>query len=216
MDCSDEMIRIPGGRYRVGSNCGRADEGPEHQVSIRAFEIDPFPVTVRRVVATLRRNELTLPKAWQRELRRPDVPATGMTASEAAAVARLMGKRLPTEVEWEVAAGRAFDRNGLVHRRPGAGPLPMMSVSECAALGLSTPEGLVAMVGLVWHWTSSPYDWHIGYARRHRFELKCQRALVVRGGIWSDYDGRSSFRSLRDPEKAYERVGFRCVRDLDI
>jgi len=41
----DEMILIPAGPFTMGSNEGPQDERPAHEVTLRAYEIDRFPVT---------------------------------------------------------------------------------------------------------------------------------------------------------------------------
>ena len=41
-----EMIRIPGGLARIGSERGRPDERPAFSVDVAAFDLDRTPVTV--------------------------------------------------------------------------------------------------------------------------------------------------------------------------
>lgn len=208
------MIAIPAGTYRIGSSLGRQDETPEHFVSVSAFEIDAFPVTVAEVHEVSREYGLPLPVAWSPS---PPVasglPATTLTLAEACRLAQRMGKRLPTEEEFELAAGRAFGRDTHVHDRPSAGPLPLMTAPQALRSGLVTSEGLIAMVGIVWHWTASSYNWYAREGTDARVPLPTIWT-AVRGGIWSAYDARASFRSFRDPIRGYSRVAFRCVRDL--
>jgi formylglycine-generating enzyme required for sulfatase activity len=215
MSESIQTVPIPGGLYRIGSAHGRPDEMPEQVVAVGAFEMDRFPVTVSEAAQALERHGLPHPKGWEKlPPGRPDVPATRITATEASRVARLLGKRLPSENEWEIAAGLVVHDEEGVPKRPGAGPLPFMNAQQALALGLSAPSGLIAIVGLVWQWTASDYDWYdvAGASRRFPF---AQGWRVVRGGLWSNYDARASFRSFRPPESAFARVGFRCVRSVD-
>ncbi|MXO74314.1 SUMF1/EgtB/PvdO family nonheme iron enzyme [Altererythrobacter aerius] len=40
-----EMLRVPGGRFWMGSDCHYPEEGPAHEVEVDPFEIDLTPVT---------------------------------------------------------------------------------------------------------------------------------------------------------------------------
>jgi len=42
---AQDLIRIPAGPFRMGSNNGREDERPEHTVTLATFEIDRLQVT---------------------------------------------------------------------------------------------------------------------------------------------------------------------------
>ena len=44
---SADMIRIPGGTFRMGSDRHYPDEAPSHTVTVDGFWIDPTPVTTR-------------------------------------------------------------------------------------------------------------------------------------------------------------------------
>src|SRR5688500_16882355 len=42
---SDDMIRVPGGTFRMGSDRHYPDEAPSHSVTVDGFWIDATPVT---------------------------------------------------------------------------------------------------------------------------------------------------------------------------
>jgi formylglycine-generating enzyme required for sulfatase activity len=205
-------VIVPAGTYRIGSTRGRADEWPEHDFTVSSFEIDEFPVTVDQVYEVLKSNGDPLPHAWVNSPpSRTSVPAVNLSYREANHIAQLMRKRLPTEEEFEIAAG-SIRGSMYAHSRPGAGPLPLMTSNEAIEKGLFSPNGLTGVVGMIYSWTSSDYNW---YPKRNDMRIMLPSVYkVVRGGIWSLYDARISFRSFRDPNRGYSRVGLRCVHDI--
>src|SRR3977135_513647 len=47
----DDMVRIPGGTFRIGSNDHYPEEAPVHRVTVDSFWIDRTPVTNRNFKA---------------------------------------------------------------------------------------------------------------------------------------------------------------------
>lgn len=45
---NDNMVKVPGGVFRMGSDHHYAEERPAHAVSVDTFHIDPYPVTNRQ------------------------------------------------------------------------------------------------------------------------------------------------------------------------
>jgi formylglycine-generating enzyme len=50
-DRLDEMVRLPGGRFRMGSDVHYAEERPAHDAEVSGFWIDRTPVTNRQFAA---------------------------------------------------------------------------------------------------------------------------------------------------------------------
>jgi formylglycine-generating enzyme required for sulfatase activity/MoaA/NifB/PqqE/SkfB family radical SAM enzyme len=159
-------------------------------------------------------------------------PVVAVSWYGARAYAAWVGKRLPTEAEWEKAArggleGKAYSWGDTPpadqcnwlgydgrykHLRPdfyhGRGPLPV---------GLFPPNGygLFDMSGNVWEWCA---DWH--HNRNCEPDLRINplathpsRHKILRGGSWS-FDPanlRVAKRSHADPGQRRGYDGFRCV-----
>ncbi|KMP12475.1 hypothetical protein UR09_01040 [Candidatus Nitromaritima sp. SCGC AAA799-A02] len=99
---TDDMVLIPSGKFMMGCNrFGLLHGAPEHAVFLDAFMIDKYEVTNKRF-------EEVIP---EHELRRSifshcdNCPATKLSWYEAADYCYLIGKTLPSEAQWEKAAG---------------------------------------------------------------------------------------------------------------
>jgi gamma-glutamyl hercynylcysteine S-oxide synthase len=163
----------------------------------------------------------------RREPITPWEPVQHVSFHEAEAFARWSGKRLPTEIEWERAAGW-HDHEGkfrypwgqawmgfeasLDRRRWSPAP------SGSYAGGVS-PVGCVQMAGDVWEWTSSafgPYPGFIAFPYPECSEVNFgDEVRVLRGGSWATdaLVARTSFRRWESPERREAFAGFRCARD---
>ena len=158
----------------------------------------------------------------------PDEPVINISYYEADAYARWIGKRLPTEAEWEKAASwnEALQRKTLYpwgdHK-----PTPKdANLYECYLWGPSKvgsyPEGKSyygchQMIGDVWEWTSSEYVLYPGF--KSKFPEYTDKwtinQKVLRGGCFATPAAqiRNSYRNYFRP---YERIlfaGFRCAID---
>jgi hypothetical protein len=146
-------------------------------------------------------------------------PVTGVTLAQAQAYAEWAGKRLPTEDEWDRAAGggekdpRAFPwgpaTEGLRWAFAGQGadgPVPVDAFPDDR-----TPDGIVGLAGNVAELVATLPD-------RRELPAKLQPAqdVVVRGGSWrTDRESNcgSSFRWVLPAGQGAPHVGFRCVMD---
>ena len=148
---------------------------------------------------------------------------------EADACARWLGKRLPTEAEWEKAA--AWDLERAVPRRyPWGDALPTGDHANLdqrtfapAAVG-AFPRGRSyfgchQMLGDVWEWTASDFLPYPGF-RAFPYPEYSQvhfgsRHKVLRGGAWAtpSIAIRNTFRNWDLPQRRQIFAGLRCARD---
>ncbi len=163
----------------------------------------------------------------RREPITPWEPVQHVSFYEAEAFARWAGKRLPTEAEWERAAGWHLQEGkfrypwgqawmgfeaSLDRRR--FSPAPAGSYS-----GGVSPVGCVQMAGDVWEWTSSPFGPYPGFLPFPYPECSevnfGDDVRVLRGGSWATEAllARVSFRRWESPERREAFAGFRCARD---
>jgi len=103
------------GPFRLGSDKqrdkeARDDEAQRITVTLNAFELARFPVTVAEYACFVKAKRRNTPANWSDQLRQLDHPMVGVTWYDAYDYAAWLTEctgqpwRLPTEVEWEKAA----------------------------------------------------------------------------------------------------------------
>jgi iron(II)-dependent oxidoreductase len=192
--------------------------------------------------AWLDQSKADAPKYWWREdgvwfrrsmdlIEQPDprCPVIHVSYHEAEAFARWAKKRLPTEMEWEVAA--AWDPESSRSREyPWADETPLAEVTNLDQLGFDvtpidtyasnvSPLGCYGMIGDVWEWTNSDFNGYPGFAAFPYAEYSQvffgTEYKVLRGGSWATRPGaiRNTFRNWDYPIRRQIFSGFRCARD---
>ncbi|MGD9727599.1 MAG: formylglycine-generating enzyme family protein [Nitrospiraceae bacterium] len=225
------MAVIPEGTFGMGSDSLQAleDERPKHEVSLDRFVIDLYEVTTGHYAAFLAADKRPAPWQWESVdlAMHRDRPVIGVDWHDADAYCRWIGKRLPTEAEWEKAA-RGID--GRLY--PWGNQEPTAALANFA-LGARfsysqvlmpvdryeegrSPFGLYHMAGNVWEWTQDWYGAHYyetGQARNPTGPPEGQ-FKVLRGGSWSDLPKYllTYGRFKLPPGTRNSYTGFRCAR----
>jgi len=229
-----EMVFIPEGGFLMGSpeGKGRSDEHPQHKVYLDAYFIDRFEVTGKDFEAYLKANPKEHPTItgwWGREVR-PDMsdrPVIGLTWKRCRNYCTWRGKRMPTEAEWERAAGGVDGRT-----YPWGDDLPnsdRTNFNRCCfiqkgqvlddvgshAIG-ATPDGVHDLAGNIAEWVHDWYDknyYQVSEYKNPRGPDKGKRH-TIRGGAWNSLSGylRSSSRYGYDDAKDFYGIGCRCAK----
>lgn len=119
-----ETVYIPAGPFIMGTDEGRAYEGPAHEVELPAYRIGNYPVTQGEFAAFIQYTGQVIPAlGWpgmQPAAGEEHQPVTGVTWYQAVDYCQWLADktgrpyRLPTEAEWEKAAQREAEVKQLI------------------------------------------------------------------------------------------------------
>ncbi len=237
---ADRMVKVGPGTVRSAY----VTPGGEPQ-KVEAFLLDALPVTNADFLAFVRRNE-----GWRKDsVRRlyadagylghwsgplelgeavsPKAPVTHVSWFAARAYCKSRGARLPTELEWELAAAAsatqkdaggdpAFVSKILAwYSRPTPKTLPDVGQSEPNAWGVRD------LHELVWEWVDDFGNSLITADSRDPNNSDAMRfcgAGAIGAGDKNDYAAfmRSAFRSSLKGPFTVKNLGFRCARSLPL
>lgn len=249
------MVKIPAGYFYMGTDetdtegharlmglekPWYADESPKREVYQSAFYIDVHEVTNRQYYIFCQATDCKQPSGWN-GLKYPngwvDLPVINVSFFDATAYAQWVGKRLPTEQEWEKAArgpkGSIYPWGNEMRfsaanisrsnkKKKGQGLKPVGSYPS----GVSY-YGLHDMIGNVWEWVWDYYQPYPG--NQFKSDDYGKKYAVVRGlshvgvGHFSKEQykkvvtlkARASYREKLHPLTWRSDVGFRCAKDKD-
>jgi iron(II)-dependent oxidoreductase len=222
------MVLIPAGSFTMGKNSsGITDWQPEHRVKVDSFYIDKYEVTNKQYHEFCVKTGNPLPEFWgisfvKCSLEYPDHPVVGISFTDAMKYAQWVGKRLPTEAEWEYAA-----RGGLpASNYPWGNQIDSTFVNygkkykTTLKAGTFMPNGygLYDMGGNVWEWTMDFYgdDYYANSPQNNPEGPETGRFKVIRGGSW--HSGamciQTYYRNGLSPSWVDFAVGFRCAKSF--
>jgi len=224
------MVLIPAGEFVMGSDKGDEDEAPAHRVYLNAFYIDKFEVTNGRFAKYVEAIQSEPPWGFtdkETPVIHAERPVRWVNWMDAMGYCLWLGKRLPTEAEWEKAARGTDERTYPWGNDP---PTPVHAVYGLKEGGPETvsvignhhmgqsPYGVQDLAGNLYEWVM---DWYADNFYTNSPAVNPRgpaegTAKVQRGGSYvnTPYRLRSSFRTKGDPTEQDPNVGFRCAQDV--
>ncbi len=222
------MVLIPAGEFLRGRAFAWSDydvawypnpakdDQPVRTIKLNAYSLDVSEVTQAQYAAFVKATGHAAPYNW-REGKMPEdrakYPVADVSWEDANAFCSWAGKRLPTEAEWERAAGpdRDLTSKDAVYNQVN-GPSPVCTKSK-------NESGLCDMIGNVWEWCG---DW---YGREYYRDAPAENPKgpekgmyrVLRGGSWFDVPKlflSTSYRSWARPGERSPTIGFRCAKPV--
>lgn len=233
----EEMVEVPAGSFIMGSTPEEVadkiavmekteqdenarkwwravyeSEKPRRQVYVDTFYIDKYEVTNAQYQRCVLEGVCQAPDSWQETgtfpTQQADYPVEDTSGEDADTYCRWVGRRLPTDEEWEKAArgvdGRLYPwgnewKDDLANINKGE-----QGASTHAATYKDDRSAYDAynMAGNVWEWTASSWSEQSSY-------------VVARGGCWfhQPHRARCAARAPYRPEVRLNGGGFRCASD---
>ena len=261
---------VPEGDFEMGSNDGPSNEQPQHTVYLNAFWIDQTEVTNAMFAKFLAKTEHQTDAekegwawvldgdSWNQvngaDWQHPqdpesnldgldDYPVIQVSWNDATAYCQWAERRLPTEAEWEKAAGGILTEEEARTYPWGndvpSGDLVNFCDENCtrdwkdssindgyertSPVGNypagASPYGALDMAGNVWEWVSDSYDsnYYASSPRENPTGPSINGTKVFRGGSWvyAAPKVRVRNRGRGGANDRVESVGFRCARSLN-
>ncbi len=239
------MVLIPAGNFIMGSDnvdaSGKSEEfgfnepwflneHPQRKINLHAFYIDKYEATngdyKKFLEATGRYSKEEISEIIKKfKLGNEKDPLRTVTWHDANSFCKAIGKRLPTEAEWEKAArgengfefpwGNEWNPDYLNAGGEEVDVMPVGSYEKG-----KSPYGVYDMAGNVMEWVE---DWYEAYPDAKYVSPRYgKKRKVVRGGGWGGIGHyviphffRMAYRYNYPADKAFNDIGFRCARDAD-
>ena len=238
------MVLIPAGEFTLGfdpsgdlpavvvDRTAHLNAQPLQKYKLDAFYIDKFEVTYKQF--------LKFKSKAAYKTGKPDEPMRGISWYEADAYCMWIGKRLPTEFEWEKAARGGLERKrypwgdeflpkGKHQCNIWQGKFPDKNTGEDGYLWTAPVKsfpangfGLHNSSGNVWEWTSDWFHptWRQTADDKNPYGPKKGTEKVIKGGSFLCHDSycnryRTGARTRNTPDSSTSHTGFRLVYGED-
>jgi formylglycine-generating enzyme required for sulfatase activity len=240
------LMLVPAGEFMMGSKGNAIDERPVHTVYLDEYYIDQTEVTNSMYAICVNKGICDAPREnisnaqnagnnsfYYGNAKFDSYPVIYVSWNDAKAYCRSVGRRLPTEAEWEKAAswddaksesrvypwGNSIDCS---YANYYGGENKTLCAGDTTPVG-SYPNGnsfygVLDMAGNVSEWVADRYDpaYYGNSPYTNPFGPASGDFIVVRGGsflVGSDNNIRSSDRYKEPPDFASHQIGFRCAVD---
>jgi formylglycine-generating enzyme required for sulfatase activity len=211
------LLYVPAGPFMMGSD-KLANEQLMHQVTLDAFWIDQTEVTNAMYAQCVKTGPCL--DTSDVKLSDPvfvDYPVVWITWNKAKVYCEWVGRRLPSEAEWEKAArgtdGRTYPWGEVLdpsfanyENREGTTKVGSFESGK-------SPYGAYDMAGNVWEWVADWYGPYSSAASSNPTGPASGKYRVLRGGSWFFGWGSlpiSAYRKSINPSYSHQSVGFRC------
>lgn len=227
-----DMVKIPGGKFRMGRNDSVPFERPEHEVDVKDFWLDKVEVTVGEYFDFIKATNYTpTPANWESGKPLPGTenqPVRFVNIDDIEAFIKWCSTRdgltyrLPTEEEWEYAArngndnnlypwGDKFEKSCAVVDKPDTSPEPVGS-KKCG----ENKWGIQDLIGNVNEWTGTRTALYTGNNGDVKDQFKGITNVFRGGSAYSKSSGdkaiTSTFRGFVELTKRDAQLGFRLAR----
>ena len=248
LDVPNEMVLIRAGEFHKG---GQNVESDNTKMTVQSVYVDSFMIDISPVSNAQYKTFLEESPQWQKKKipkiyhdgnylqtwsgnnyprGKAEHPVVDVSWYAAMAYSQWVGKRLPTESEWEKAA-----RGGLIGKiYPWGDEINLSMANYGMHIGRTTPigkyppngYGVYDIVGNVWEWCLDEYDettpHREPYLAPHSIGkitddyLRIETSRVLRGGSWASSERavRVDYFGWAAPNFTYYSYGFRCVKDI--
>ncbi len=218
------MVKVPAGWFIMGRDKGFGGEESQRRVYIDSFYIDKYPVTNSqfRWFGNPKGN-VVMTKKYGSKFNGDHQPVVGVTWYQARDYCKSVGKRLPTEAEWEKAArgvdgrkypwGNEWDPSKVIWKKNSGGRTHAVDRSYNTH---RSPYGAVDMMGNVSEWMADKYakDYYQSAPDRNPKGPASGFGRVLRGGSW--YGSYSVYFRTAYRTGTYLlwniNLGFRCAK----
>jgi len=205
------MTLVPGGEFTMGADDSAPDERPARKIMVKPFYMDRFEVTNQAF-------KQVFPDHKYLE-GQDSLPALGISWTQAVKYCETVGKRLPTEAEWEKAArgtdGRIYPWGEVFV--PGYANTSESGIGVATRVGnffeASSVYGCMDLSGNAYEWV---FDWYEAYPGNTDVTKDYGQIFrVLRGGSYKGdkFEARSAARHFDRVDSNRRDYGCRCAMD---